>query len=195
MLEKAHEMKAELRDWLEKHADGRNAQAWLAAISFSESSFFPIPTAFFLVAIIVAGAKRWVLHASIATIFSVLGGVFGYVIGFFFFDIVGSKIIEFYGLTAGVEEVRLLYAGSVFLVVFTGAFTPLPYKVFTLSAGFLGVHFWTFLAASALGRALHFYAIAYIVHVFGKNIARVVFKYFTAITFALVALILFVLLF
>lgn len=195
MLKKIQETKGRVHGWLKRHADSHNARVWLAAISFSESSFFPIPTVFFLVAVIALGAKRWILNASIATVFSVLGGVFGYAIGFFLFDIIGSKIIEFYGLTAGLEEVRMLYAGSAFFAVLAGAFTPLPYKVFTLSAGFLGIPFFTFVMASALGRALQFYAIAYIVHVFGENIARVVFKHFTIITFVLVALILFVLLF
>lgn len=194
MLENINRLKTGLHYWLKERADSRNAKTWLAAISFSESSFFPIPTIFFLVAIIALGAKRWVLHASIATIFSVLGGIFGYIIGFFFFDTIGSTIIEFYGLTEGLEEAKVLYAGSVFLVVLAGAFTPLPYKVFTLSAGFLGAPFLTFLIASIIGRALQFYAVAYIVNVFGENITRIVFKNFTIITFAIVALALLVLL-
>ena len=107
---------------------------------------------------------------------------------------VTRTIIEFYGLTEGLEEVKVLYAGSVFLVVLAGAFTPLPYKVFTLSAGFLGAPFLTFLLASIIGRALQFYAVAYIVNVFGENITRIVFKNFTIITFAIVALALLVLL-
>lgn len=194
MLENMHKLKTGLHHWLKERANSRNAKTWLAVISFSESSFFPIPTIFFLVAIIAFGAKRWVLHASIATIFSVLGGILGYIIGFFFFDTIGSKIIEFYGLTEGLEEAKILYAGSVFLVVFAGAFTPLPYKVFTLSAGFLGAPFLTFLAASIVGRALQLYAAAYIVHVFGENITRIIFKHFTIITFTLIALILLILL-
>ena len=179
-------LKLRLRNWLIAHAHGRSTKAWLAFISFSESSFFPIPTVAFLVSILMAGAKKWLYYATFTTLFSVAGGVFGYVVGAFFFDTVGSRIVDFYNLGADMEHVRTLYDRNAFWVVFIGAFTPLPFKVFTLSAGFLKINVLVFLLASLVGRALQFYVVAYIVKLFGEHVARILYKYFTVVTITLV---------
>jgi len=133
----------------------------------------------------MVGAKKWLYYAAFTTFFSVVGGLFGYIVGAFFFDTIGSRIIDFYNLGGDVEHVRMLYGNNAFWVVFTGAFTPLPFKVFTLSAGFLKVNILTFLLASILGRALQFYLVAYIVRLFGERVATLLYKYFTLVVFAL----------
>lgn len=172
-------------NWFAARAHGVHARFWLALVAFSESSFFPIPTITFLIPILLVGAGRWLYYALFTTLFSVLGGIFGYFIGVFFFDVIGTSIVSFYGLTGEMMEVQSRFSDNTFLVVFIGAFTPLPYKVFVLSAGFLNVPFLSFMLASILGRGLQFFAVSFTLHLFGERIARSLFKYFTIIVFAL----------
>jgi membrane protein YqaA with SNARE-associated domain len=194
MLSFLDTIKIRLRDWFVGRAHGPHARTLLAIIAFTESFIFPIPTATFQMAILLAGAQKWLYYAIFTTIFSVLGGVVGYVIGAFFFDTIGIRIITFYGLTAELEHVRTLFEDNAFGVVFTGAFTPLPYKIFTLSAGFLKINFLAFLLASVIGRGLQFFIVSYIFKLFGARIAELFFRFFTIIIFALLAIAILVLL-
>ena len=185
ILKRLESIKIKSLNWFTARAHGVHARFWLAALTFSESSFFPIPTVTFLIPILLVSAKRWLYYALFTTFFSVLGGIFGYFVGAFFFDTIGASIVSFYGLTEEMVEVQSQFSRNAFLVVFIGAFTPLPYKVFVLSAGFLKVPFLSFILASILGRGLQFFAISFTLHLFGEHIARSLFKYFTVIVFAL----------
>lgn len=178
-------------DWFQSRAHGTHAKAWLALLSFSESSFFVVPPDVLLIAILMAGASRWVYYASLTTIMSVVGAVFGYMIGFFFFDTFGIQIIEFYNLSNEMKEVQLLYNSNTFWVIFTAAFTPIPYKIFVLSAGFFKINFIIFLLASILGRGLRYFIVAYITKAFGLMATRLFFRYFNIIT--MVAVLFFIL--
>ena len=184
-LQRLESIKIKSLNWFTARAHGAHVRFWLAALTFSESSFFPIPTVTFLIPILLAGAKRWLYYALFTTFFSVLGGIFGYFVGAFFFDTIGASIVSFYGLTEEMVEVQSGFNRNAFLVVFIGAFTPLPYKLFVLSAGFLKVPFLSFILASILGRGLQFFSISFTLHLFGEHIARSLFKYFTVIVFAL----------
>ncbi len=168
--------------WFSERAHGAHARAWLFAVSFSESSFFLVPPDVLLVAILLAGAERWVFYASLTTVASVLGGAFGYVLGAAFFDTVGSRIISLYDLAGAMARVSDLYHANAFWAVFTAAFTPIPYKVFVLAAGFFKVDFLAFMAASLLGRGLRFFAVAFIVRRYGEGILALVMRYFNALT-------------
>lgn len=185
ILQHLESIKIRSRDWFKAKAHGVHAQTWLAFIAFSESSFFPIPTVTFLIPILLAGAKRWLYYALFTTFFSVIGGVFGYIIGALFFDIIGVSIVSFYGLEDKMTLVQTRFNSNAFLVVFIGAFTPLPYKVFALSAGFLKVNFLSFVLASVFGRGLQFFVVSFALRLFGERIARLLFKYFTAAVFTL----------
>ena len=185
ILQKLESIKIQSRDWFIARAHGVHAQALLAFVAFSESSFFPIPTVTFLIPILLVGAKRWLYYALFTTFFSVLGGIFGYFVGVFFFDTVGVSIVSFYGLTEEMMEVQSRFNNNAFLVIFVGAFTPLPYKVFVLSAGFLKIQFLSFILASVLGRGLQFFAVSFALHIFGERIARLLFRYFTIVAFVL----------
>lgn len=182
--------KTKWRDWLMARAHGTHAKIWLALIAFTESFIFPIPTVAFLIPILMAGSKRWVFYALFTTGFSVLGGVVGYVIGAFFFDTIGQKIVVFYNLTSEVAQVQELFDRNAFFVMFTGAFTPLPYKVFTLSAGFLKIGILPLIVASILGRGLQFFVVAYIFKLYGAKIAEIFFRYFSIAVFILTAIVL-----
>ncbi len=173
-----------------KHADGRHAKFWLAGLSFAEASFFPIPPDVFLATIIASKQRqKWLYYSIITTVASVAGGMFGYVIGMWFFGSFGKPLISFYGLEGSVNIVRELFVDNAFWAVFIAGFTPIPYKVFTISAGFFDVNFIIFVIASTLSRALRFLSVGYIVKVFGEDIGKFTFKYFNILTLILSVLV------
>jgi membrane protein YqaA with SNARE-associated domain len=166
-----------IRRWAVVHADEKPTAWWLGALSFSESSFFPIPPDVMLVAILTA-SRRWAYYALITTAGSVAGGVAGYFIGLFFFDLIGTRIIDFYHLEEQMKTVGDLYAENAFWSIFTAAFTPIPYKVFTISAGFFKIDFLTFVIASVIGRGMRFFVVAYLMKLFGHFMGDLIYKYF-----------------
>ncbi|MCR4330340.1 MAG: VTT domain-containing protein [Patescibacteria group bacterium] len=189
-------LKIRLYDWAIARAGSPRATQWLSALSFSEASFFPIPPDILLIAILVfRQTRKWAYYAFITTIWSVLGGMLGYFIGFLFFDTAGKFLIDLYHLEQHVLTIKELFNDNAFLAIFMAGFTPIPYKIFTISAGFFGVNFIVFVAASLLSRGMRFFAVGYIMKVFGKEIGVFVFKYFNILTLITAALIILVLLF
>ena len=187
--------KIKIREWLLRHAEGPHFKAWLAFISFIEAIFFPIPPDLLLIPILMH-STRWVYYAFLTTATSVFGGVVGYFIGMFLFDVVGEPIIRIYALEAQMEKVGTVFAQNAFLAIFISAFTPIPYKAFTLSAGFFNISLPVFIVASIIGRGLRFFIVAFFAQKFGRALGVLIFKYFN-IASVLIALgiILFILLF
>lgn len=162
----------------------------MAILSFTESSFFLIPPDVLLIPILAAGSGRLLYYVALTTGASVLGAVFGYILAAGFFDVMGQPIIALYQLESEFAYVESLYAASTFWVVFTAAFTPIPFKVFVLAGGFFGVPFLPFLAASVLGRGLRFLLVGFLAHRFGPGAAElflVRFKWVTILVGILVA--------
>jgi len=183
MFELLYRTKVKLREWAIKHADGPHAKGWLMALSFFEASFFPIPPDIFLAAVITAQEeRRWIYYSILTAIASTAGGIFGYFIGVWFFDSLGQILISLYGLEGKVSVVKEFFVDNAFWAVFISGFTPIPYKVFTISAGFFNINFVAFVTASLISRLLRFLPVGYIVNVFGEEIGRFVFKYFNALT-------------
>jgi membrane protein YqaA with SNARE-associated domain len=176
--------KDRIRGWAVRHAEGPHAKFWLSALSFSEASFFPVPPDVLLIAILLANkARQWFYHAFLTAGFSVLGGVLGYGIGFFFFDIFGQQLISFYGLQEQFGHMKSVFDEAAFWTIFAAAFTPIPYKIFTITAGLFSVNFFTFIIASVLGRGIRFFAIGFILKHYGEKIANVLYKYFNIFSF------------
>jgi membrane protein YqaA with SNARE-associated domain len=175
-------------EWFQIRAKTKHAQAWLALLSFTEASFFLIPPDILLIPILAAGAGRWLYYVALTTGASVLGAVFGYILALGFFGLVGEPIVAFYGLESQFEHVGTLYEESTFWVVFTAAFTPIPFKVFVLAGGFFSVPFIPFLLASLLGRGLRFLIVGFLAHRFGPKAAELFLTYFNRITIVAVAL-------
>tara|TARA_B100001564_G_scaffold283043_1_gene245635 strand:+ start:34 stop:633 length:600 start_codon:yes stop_codon:yes gene_type:complete len=153
-------------------AEHKNSNFYLGLVSFVESSFFPIPPDVMLVPMVIAKKKAFIKIFIIASLFSVLGGVMGYLIGYFFFDL-GIYVIEFYGYEKKVENLKLSMAeGSNFLVwlsiLFLAGFTPLPYKVFTITSGMIGFNLLVFIIVSLISRSLRFFIVAYLSYKFGE---------------------------
>lgn len=181
--------KIQTRDWFLKYAESPHMKAWLSFFSFIEAIFFPIPPDLLLIPILIARKERWIYYASLTTITSILGGVAGYFIGMFLFDTVGGPIITLYALEAQVEKVGTLFAQNAFLAIFISAFTPIPYKVFTLSAGFFNISFPIFIIASLIGRALRFFTVAFFAQRFGHMLGNLIFTYFNIISLIVAAII------
>ncbi len=181
--------KTKTRDWFLKYAESPHMKAWLSFFSFIEAIFFPIPPDLLLIPILIARKDRWIYYASLTTITSILGGIVGYFIGMFLFDMIGEPIIKLYSLEAQVEKVGTLFAENAFLAIFISAFTPIPYKAFTLSAGFFNISFVTFVAASIVGRALRFFMVAFFAQKFGQALGNLIFTYFNIVSLVVAALI------
>lgn len=182
-------IKEKTQDWIDNKSHGRRAKIWLIACSFTEASFFVIPPDVFLLAILIKNGARWVYYSLITTMASVVGGLLGYLIGFFFFGLVGDFIINTYNLQSQMLVVSQMFSQNAFWTIFISAFTPIPFKVFTISAGFFKINIATFLIASLIGRGLRFFAVGYIVKIFGKKVAKNAFEYFNWILLGLVVIV------
>ena len=150
----------------------KSSNFYLGLVSFIESSFFPIPPDAMIIPMVIARKKKYLKIFLIASIFSVLGGIFGYLIGYLFFDL-AIYVIEFYGYQDKVENLKLsMSEGSGFLawlsILFLAGFTPLPYKAFTISSGLIAFNLPIFIIVSLISRSLRFFIVAYLSYRFGE---------------------------
>lgn len=175
-------------NWTLHWSKTRNAKFALFGLSFAESSFFPIPPDVLLIAMTVAHRYKWWLFASIATLGSVLGGLLGYYIGFALFETIGKPILDIYHLQSKFEDVAALYSQNAFLAIFTAAFTPIPFKVFTIAGGVFQIPLASLIIGSLFGRAGRFFAVALALRIFGDKISRAIEKYFDILSLVFMAL-------
>lgn len=169
--------------WVESWAETPHALFALFVLAFIESSFFPIPPDVLLIALLVANNKvKWWRYALICSFGSVLGGLFGYFIGYGFYEAIGKKIVEFYDLGGLMVKMGAKYELYSFWIVFTAAFTPIPYKAITISAGFFKIPLFGFIIASMIGRAARFFILAYFLKLFGHQVKRAIYKYFNILS-------------
>jgi membrane protein YqaA with SNARE-associated domain len=146
----------------------RHAERYLGAMSFAESSFFPIPVDVMLAPMVLAARDHWVRLATIATLFSVLGGVAGYGIGYGLFDVIEPWLRESHYWDA-YQTSRNWFDEYGVVVVFVAGFSPIPYKVFTIAAGVAVLNLPGFLIASLIGRAGRFFLVAGLVRAGGQG--------------------------
>lgn len=167
-----------LYDWVLSWAETPYGSWALFLLAFSESSFFPVPPDVLLIALAVAIPNKSFKYALICSIGSVLGGCFGYLIGWKFMALVGNRIVELYGLTPKVETIEILYNKYDAWAVGIAGFTPIPYKVFTISAGMFQINFLVFVIASFVSRSARFFLVGGLIYTFGPQIQRFIDKYF-----------------
>lgn len=177
-----------LKEWVESYADKPYAEWALFAIAFMESSFFPIPPDVLLIAMAVIVPKKAFRYALVCSVGSVLGGVFGYYIGYFFYETIGAPIIAFYGAGGHYENVKQLYSEHAFWSILAAGFTPIPYKVFTIAAGAFEVSLTTLIVASIIGRSGRFFLVGGLFYFFGAPIKKFIDKYFEILTIAFLVL-------
>ena len=152
-------------------AGHKSSKYYLAIVSFVESSFFPIPPDVMVIPMVIAKKTDFKKIFLITTIFSVLGGMLGYVIGALFFEF-GSQIMDFYGYEDKLYKIKesLIRSDSFYAwlgVLFLAGFTPLPYKVFTIASGLIGFNFLIFVLISLISRGLRFFLVSYLSYKFG----------------------------
>jgi len=152
-------------------ASNKNSKIFLGIVSFIESSFFPIPPDVMIIPMVIAKKSNYIKIFLIASIFSVLGGVFGYMLGAIFFDLAMS-VIEFYGYENKIINIKYNLSRSEGLlawlsILFLAGFTPLPYKVFTIASGLIGFNLSIFILVSLISRSLRFFIISYLSYKFG----------------------------
>jgi membrane protein YqaA with SNARE-associated domain len=179
-----------LYDWVMSLASGRYALGALAAISFAESSFFPIPPDVMLIPMVVAKRSGWWRIALVCTIASVLGALLGYAIGAFLFETVGRWLLDFYHAQAAFDRVITWYDDWGWLGILAGAVTPIPYKVLTIFSGTVGFALPVFVAVSIVGRGLRFFVVAGLLYWFGEPIKAFIEKRLTLVFVAFLALLL-----
>src|ERR1044071_4632195 len=150
-------------------SESRHALPTLAAVSFAESSFFPIPPDVILVPMALAKPEKARLYALVCTIASVLGGMLGYAIGAFLYDTVGHWLISAYGYGEGVEAFRAAYAKWGAWIILIKGFTPIPYKIVTIASGFAGYNFFLFVVLSIITRGMRFYVEAFLLNRYGAR--------------------------
>ena len=169
-------------NWTLEKAQHKNAKWYLSLISFAESSFFPIPPDILLIPMALASRAKALFYAFISTLFSVLGGILGYAIGYFFFNSVGIYIVEFYHLENSFSVFEDYYKEFGILIVLGAGITPFPYKFITIASGVFGLNIYLFVIVSIIGRGLRFYLIAILLYFFGEKIKLFIDKYFNILS-------------
>lgn len=159
-----------LYNWTMSLASSRYALWALAAVAFIESSFFPIPPDVLMIPMIIAAPRRAFLIAGVATVASVLGGLFGYYLGAALFETVAQPILNFYGKGAYFKEFAVKYNEYGAWAVLIAGVTPFPFKVITIASGATGLSLPVFFFASVVARALRFFIVAALLWKFGEPI-------------------------
>lgn len=154
----------------------------LFLLAVAESSFFPIPPDVFLMVLCIAAPKKSFRYATICAVGSVLGGAIGYGLGLGFMDTLGVKILDWYGLQDKYAVVQDLYQQYDALAVGAAGFTPLPYKLFTITAGAFKINFVTFMLMSIVSRSARFFLVAALIYKFGAPVRHFIDRYFNLLT-------------
>ena len=176
-----------------KVSKNKNSIKFLSLFSFLDSIIIPVPPDILLIPIVLAKKKKWLYISLVCTIFSVFGGVLGYLIGYYFWDILGNNIINFYNANNEVDLLKEYFSKYGLFIILLAGFTPLPYKIFTIGSGLLSFNFGLFLICSLFARGLRFISLSYLVYKYGDRSISFVDKYFYKLTvfFILITLIFF----
>ena len=177
-----------LYDWVLHWAETPYAIPALFLLSFSESSFFPVPPDVLLITLAIAIPKKAFKYALICMIASVLGGILGYCIGLYGYETIGRPIVDFYHGQEIMNTIKLKYDEYGFLGILIAAITPIPYKVFTIASGVFEFDFGSFMLASILGRSTRFFIVAGLIWKFGPAIKDFIDRYFNILSIIFVIL-------
>ena len=171
-----------LYDWVLSWAETRFGTPALGIMSFCESSFFPIPPDVLQIALSVSKPLRSFWYATVSLVGSVLGALLGYLIGYVFWELTKDFFFNYVFSEEIFNRIGELYAENAFLVIFTAAFTPIPYKACTIAAGFWEISLLTLILASIAGRGLRFYTVAALMYFFGPTVKTWIDRHFNWMT-------------
>jgi membrane protein YqaA with SNARE-associated domain len=181
-------MMRRIYEWMMRMAADKRAPWALALVSFIESSFFPIPPDVMLIPMVLSRREKAWWYATIATVASVLGGLLGYAIGYYFYDAVGLPILRFYGREHALDTfIEFVHTYGVPAVIIKGM-TPIPFKVVTIAAGVAKMDLGAFIGASIVARAMRFYLVAALLYFFGDPIRAFIERRLTLVTTVFVVL-------
>jgi len=178
-----------LYNWTMEKAAHPHAQGWLAVVSFVESSFFPIPPHPLLGLMCLAEPGKAIRFGIIATAASVLGALFGYAIGYFLYESIGAWLLGLLGLTDSFPTAACYLREYDFEVILIAGSTPIPFKLLTITAGFIEMSLVTFTLASIAGRGMIFLTVGILFRIFGRPIKQFIDKYLGLVTTVFVLLV------
>jgi len=179
-----------LYDWVIRLAGHPRAIPILGVISFLESSIFPIPPDVMLIPMVLANRAKAFRIALVCTVCSVLGGLLGYAIGFYFFETMGAWLVRTYGLQAGLENFRHGFADYGIWIILIKGLTPIPYKLVTIASGAAHFDLFTFVWASIVTRGARFFIVAALLWKYGEPIRAFIEERLTLVTWVfLIALV------
>lgn len=170
-----------LYDWVMRLSRHRHAVRYMGAVSFAESSFFPIPPDVMLVPMVLARREQAWLIATVCTIASVAGGIVGYGIGYFLYDTVGQWLINLYGMQKGVGEFQHWYDKWGAALILAKGLTPIPFKLVTIVSGFAKFNFGIFVLTATITRGLRFFLVAALLRHYGEPIQAFIEKRLTLV--------------
>ncbi|MCX7953011.1 MAG: DedA family protein [Deltaproteobacteria bacterium] len=177
-----------LYNWTLSWAASKYAGWGLFLVAFIESSFFPIPPDALLIPLVLGDEKKWFYFASVCTAGSVLGGLFGYLIGLVAMDTVGQLIFTSLNLQESVESFGRMYASYGNWIVLIAGFTPIPYKVITILSGAMKLDLAVFIIYSLIGRGGRFFLVSALLRIFGSPLRKFIDKYFDLLSVLFVLL-------
>ncbi len=178
-----------LYDWTMAKAEHRHAQWWLALFAFAEASFFPVPPHPLLGLMCLANPKKAVRYALFATLGSVAGGLLGYAIGHYLFKSVGVQLLTLLHLQSSFPYAACQLRANAFLLIVGKGVTPIPFKLVTITAGFVGVPLGVFVLASVISRSISFMIVGVLFRLFGAPIKAFIDRYLVWVTLGFVALV------
>jgi membrane protein YqaA with SNARE-associated domain len=177
-------------DWVVRFAEKPHGTWALFLIALAEASFFPIPPDVLLIALAIAAPSRALWFALITTAGSLAGAALGYGLGYEFYELLGKPIVDFYAAEATYLRFKELYQTWDVWAVGIAGFTPIPYKVITITAGAFKINFVTFLLVSAVSRAARFFLVGTLIQRFGPSIKHSIERYFNLLTIVFTILLL-----
>lgn len=182
-------MLKKMYDWIMREAASKRAKQSLFAVAFAESSFFPIPPDVMLIPMVLAQPKDWLKLVGIATVGSVIGGVFGYAIGYFLLDTVGQWIIHLYHMDTKLADFQQAFAEHGVMIILLKGLTPIPYKLVTIASGIAHFPLLPFILASIVTRAGRFALVAGLLRLFGDKAKPFIEKHLSWILLAVLVLV------
>ncbi|MBI4147682.1 DedA family protein [Candidatus Woesearchaeota archaeon] len=174
-----------LYDWVVSWGHTRYGTWALFVLAFVESSFFPIPPDVLIICLCMSNNNKAFWFAAVSTVGSVLGGLFGYVIGYAFYEALAKPLIAALHYEHYFNLVGQSFTDNAFLAIFGAGFAPIPYKVFTIAAGFWKIDLSVFVLASIVGRASRFSLVAGLMYFFGKRMSTFIDRYFNVLSLLL----------
>ncbi len=182
-------MLKKMYDWIMREAASKRAKQTLFGVAFAESSFFPIPPDIMLIPMVLASPKDWLKLVGIATVGSVLGGLFGYAIGYFLLDTVGQWIINLYHMDGKLADFQQAFTEHGVMIILLKGLTPIPYKLVTIASGIANFPLLPFILASIVTRAGRFALVAGLLRLFGDKAKPFIEKYLSWILLAVLVLV------